>query len=147
MFGLMTPYPETEVAAYSAENKFGYRLPTADWDEYNKQIGGAVEFANLSRRQIEWLQVKAYLMVYLKNYRFLDLVKFIWEFRIVAWQVFKKRVLNKSSLNEISNRPKDYDEIVSKGLSPSLSVFATSRKDWKQYQNNSLKVLKNSRLE
>ncbi len=142
MFGLMTPYPGTEVAAYAAENKYGYRLLTTDWDEYNKQIGGAMEFVNLTRRQIEWLQVKAYLLVYLKNYRFLDLIKFIWQFRKGAWQVLRKILLNKSSLNEISKRPKDYNKIVSQGISPSISIFETSRKEWKHYQNNSLKALK-----
>lgn len=81
MFGLMTPYPGTEIAKMAAQGEGGYRLLTTNWDGYNKQIGGAMEFANLSRRQIEWIQIMAYAKVYLYNYRFIDFLRFVWEYR------------------------------------------------------------------
>ena len=147
MFGLMTPYPGTEVAKYAASNERGYRLLTTDWDEYNKQIGGALEFANLSRRQIEWFQIKAYLMVYLKNYRFKDLFQFIWEYRVGAWEVFKKVVFNKSSLDEIIEKPRDYEEIIAYDKKITPEVLISARDNWKEYQQKSLKRFKKLQME
>ncbi len=71
MFGLMTPYPGTaEVAKMAVKGEGGYRLLTTDWDEYNKQIGGAMEFAKHEPAATEWFQAKAYLKVYLYNHRY-----------------------------------------------------------------------------
>ncbi len=142
MFGLMTPYPGTEIARYAANNEFGYRLLSTDWDEYNKQIGGALEFANLNRRQIEWLQIKAYLIVYLKNYRIKDLLQLIWEYRGGAWEVFKKVIFNKSSLDEVVKKPTDYEEIIASEKKITPEVLVSARSDWKEYQQKSMKQLK-----
>ena len=49
IFGIMSPYPGTEIARMAANGEAGYKLVTTDWNEYNKQIGGALEFASLSR--------------------------------------------------------------------------------------------------
>jgi len=68
------PYPPHPVG-------FQLDLNTTNWDEYNKQIGGAMEFYGMTRNQLQWLQVRAYLAVYLRNWRFWDLDKFVWEFR------------------------------------------------------------------
>ena len=74
----------------AARGLAGYRLLTTDWDDYNKQIGGALAFAGLSRTQIEILQLWAYLKVFIWNLRFLDLAKFAWEWRGGGWSVVKK---------------------------------------------------------
>jgi len=86
----MSPYPGTEIARLAANGEGGYRLVTTDWDEYNKQIGGALEFANLSRKQIEIIQIKAYASVFLKNHRYKDFLQFLWHYRVGAFSVLKK---------------------------------------------------------
>jgi anaerobic magnesium-protoporphyrin IX monomethyl ester cyclase len=142
MFGLMTPYPGTEVARMAANGEGGYRLLTTDWDEYNKQIGGAMEFANLSRRQIEWLQVKAYLMVYLKNHRYRDLLGFLWEYRKGAWEVFKKILLRRSNLKEIIDKPEDYEQMIRSPHPIPPSLLADAREAWQKIQNDDLRYQK-----
>jgi len=141
MFGLMTPYPGTEVARMAACGEGGYKLLTMDWDQYNKQIGGALAFANLTRRQIEWYQIKAYLMVYIRNYRFSDLIKFLWEYRTGAWIVLKK-VLFKKDLTNMVTLPEYYEEITGKGITPDKEIFSSSRISWQQTQNRELNRLK-----
>ena len=90
IFGIMSPFPGTEIARLAAKGEGGYRLVTTDWNEYNKQIGGALEFANLTRKQIEIMQIKAYASVFLKNHRYIDFLKFLWHYRIGAFSVLKK---------------------------------------------------------
>jgi radical SAM superfamily enzyme YgiQ (UPF0313 family) len=143
MFGLMTPYPGTEVAKMAAKGEGGYRLLTTNWDEYNKQIGGAMEFANLSRREIEWFQVKAYLKVYLFNYRFKDLFYFLWEYRKAAFQVLKKIVLRRSSVAEhLDLKPKDYESTIYSNYYAEKESLIDSRATWSAYQTSDAKQVK-----
>lgn len=92
VFGVMVPYPGTDIARMAARGEAGYRLVTTDWDEFNKQIGGALEFAGLSRWQIEWCQFSGYLKVFLYNGRFIALAKFLWQYRVAGVQVLLKIV-------------------------------------------------------
>ena len=137
IIGLMCPYPGTEVARLAANGEAGYRLVTTDWDEYNKQIGGAMEFSGMTRNQLEWLQVRAYLAVYLRNWRFWDLAKFIWEFRSGAWQVLKKAVLRRSVSTGLPH-PDDYDERLAGGRPATIDDVIASRSDWEEVQKREL---------
>ena len=78
VFNVMTPYPGTEVAMMAARGEGGYRLVSADWGDYQKQFGGALEFAKLRGWHISALQLCAYTSVFLWNLRFLDLARFVW---------------------------------------------------------------------
>ncbi len=143
MFGLMTPYPGTEVAKMAAKGEGGYRLLTTNWDEYNKQIGGAMEFANLSRRQIEWFQVRAYLKVYLFNYRYWDLLLFLWEYRKAALEVIKKILLKRNSITEHLNlKPHDYEEVIYSNYKPQKESLIEARENWNAYQIEEAKRIK-----
>ena len=81
IFGVMVPYPGTKVAEMAKNQEAGYVLRSHDWNDYNKQLGNAMELQGLSRARIETLQLKGYLTVFFKNYRFIDLAKFIWTYR------------------------------------------------------------------
>lgn len=143
MFGLMTPYPGTEVAKMASKGEGGYKILTTDWDEYNKQIGGSMEFANLSRQQIEWIQVKAYAKVYLYNARFIDFVKFIWEYKKGAWEIFKKIVFKRSSLSKhLDRKPSDYNELLQTDYVVHKERLIYSRDEWQLYQTSESKRLK-----
>ena len=96
IFGIMVPFPGTEVGRLAAAGEAGYRLRSTNWDDYDKQIGGALEFANLSRHQIERLQVWAYVKVFLWNGRYLDFVKFCWRYRREGFVLAKKIVVRRS---------------------------------------------------
>jgi anaerobic magnesium-protoporphyrin IX monomethyl ester cyclase len=93
--GVMVPYPGTEVAAMAARGEGGYRLLSTDWNDYSKQIGHALEFENLSRRELEILQMLAYVSVFLRNHRYADFVRFVWKYHREGLAVLKKIVLGR----------------------------------------------------
>lgn len=138
MFGLMTPYPGTEVARLAAKNEGGYRLKTKDWDNYSKQLGGALEFADLSKRQIEWKQIQAYTSVFLKNGRILDFIKLVWDYRKGAFELIKKFALGRKELQSNSNKPKDYDSYFEGTPLISSENFIRSRENWVQKQKEEI---------
>jgi anaerobic magnesium-protoporphyrin IX monomethyl ester cyclase len=76
-FGLMVPYPGTEVAEWARKGMYGYRLLSDDWADYNKQFGNALELETLSRAEMERIQALGYLHVYLANRRYWDCAKFM----------------------------------------------------------------------
>jgi anaerobic magnesium-protoporphyrin IX monomethyl ester cyclase len=90
IFGIMVPYPGTHVAEMAERGEGGYRLISHDWNDYNKQIGGALEFEHLSRFQMEWIQTVGYLKVFWKNARYADLARFVWTYRREAITVLRK---------------------------------------------------------
>lgn len=91
-FGIMVPYPGTRVAEMAANGEGGFVLNERDWNDYNKQIGDGLSLVNVSRRELEWLQIWGYLKVFLWNRRFLDFLRFAWEYRTVGWSVVKKQL-------------------------------------------------------
>lgn len=80
IFGVMVPYPGTEIARLAARGEAGYKLASVDWDDFNKQLGGALEFGGLARWQIEACQIAGYLSVFVLNARFGDLARFLWQY-------------------------------------------------------------------
>ena len=130
MFGIMCPYPGTEVARMAARSEAGYKLLTTNWDEYNKQIGGALEFANLTRAQIELYQIIGYLKVFIKNRRFYDLAEFILEYGSMGWHVLKKLVLKRGYLAQMRKVPPDYEEMIYHIFKVSFDDLVTARAAW-----------------
>lgn len=137
MIGLMCPYPGTEVSRLAAAGEGGYQLVSTDWDVYNKQIGGALEFANLTRSQIEWIQIVSYAKVFLYNFRFLDFINFVWEYRKGAWSVFKKAVFRKS-MSSTLKKPDDYDEKLQTGRPATIDEILQARRNWETVQKTEM---------
>lgn len=81
IFGIMVPYPGTRIAQLAKKGEGGYILKSSDWNDYNKEIGDAVDFQFVSRKTLEKLQFTGYIKVFLFNFRLLDLMKFIWNYR------------------------------------------------------------------
>lgn len=98
--GVMVPYPGTEVAAMAARGEGGYRLLSTDWNDYGKQIGNALAFESLSRRQLETLQMLAYVKVFLGNRRYGELVRFAWKYRSEGLAVMRKILLGRKPTPE-----------------------------------------------
>ncbi|GIV32537.1 MAG: B12-binding domain-containing radical SAM protein [Chitinophagales bacterium] len=137
MFGLMTPYPGTEVSKLAARGEAGYRLLTTDWDEYNKQIGGAMEFAHLSRWQIEWYQILAYISVFIANGRWFDFLKFLMEYRKGAFSVLRK-MLSGKSLTGLLHRPPDYEEVINSSQPTTFDDLVHARMSWHETQKREM---------
>ncbi len=103
--GVMVPYPGTEVAAMAARGEGGYRLLSTDWNDYAKQIGNALAFENLSRRQLEILQMLAYVKVFVGNRRWADFARFIWNYRSEGLAVLRKILLGRMPTPEPVEQP------------------------------------------
>ncbi|MEE9293449.1 MAG: radical SAM protein [Phycisphaerae bacterium] len=110
-FGIMTPYPGTEVWEMAVRGEGGYKMLTMDWERFDKQIGSALELENLSRRQMERLQLQGYLTVYLRNFRFREMLEAIGTNRKRIAFILKKlirpdrRTASSSWLNETGREP------------------------------------------
>lgn len=90
IFGIMVPYPGTKVWQWAQSGERGYRLKSTNWNDFNKQLGKALELEHLSRRQLEVLQLMGYLMVFITNLRLGDLVRFLWRYRKEGVQLVRK---------------------------------------------------------
>ena len=73
--GIMVPYTGTEIYNMALKGEGGYVKMSIDWDDYNKQLGNAVELKNISRRKLELLQLAAYFWLYVVNGRWADIYK------------------------------------------------------------------------
>ena len=89
-FGIMVPYPGTEVHEMAIREEGGYRLISKRWQDYDKQFGNALELDNLSRQEMEKWQRRAYFIFYFRNYRFFDLVKLAFLQRRLLWRMVLK---------------------------------------------------------
>lgn len=90
IFSTMVPYPGTRIGDMALRGESGYRLLSADWNEWLNQIGGALELEHLSRRDIEALQLQGYVKVFTANGRYGDLARFAWRYRSEGWAVARK---------------------------------------------------------
>ncbi|MBU1131285.1 B12-binding domain-containing radical SAM protein [Patescibacteria group bacterium] len=90
--GIMVPYPGTQIYEMAVKGEGGYRLISNDWQDFNKQIGNALELDSLTRAELEKLQLKGYLKVYLDNLRILDFLKFCFHYRREGFSFLKKRI-------------------------------------------------------
>jgi radical SAM superfamily enzyme YgiQ (UPF0313 family) len=140
IFGVMVPFPGTEIGRLAAAGEGGYRLRSTNWDDYDKQLGGALEFADLTRNQIERLQIWAYSKVFLANGRYLDFLKFCWRYRKAGLSLVTKILLRRSdklaatrSAQVVSNPPPKPEQLVA------------STKEWQDWQRTDLARLKKLR--
>ena len=91
-FGIMVPYPGTEVAEMARLGQGGYRLLSDNWADFDKHLGNAMELDTLSRSELERLQARAYLWFYLRNRRLGDLWRFVWQKRRAVGAIARKMV-------------------------------------------------------
>lgn len=137
MFGIMVPYPGTKVAKLAAENKEGFTNLSYDWDQYRKQIGGAVTFASLSRNKLELFQLIGYISVFFFNFRIRDFFKFLYKYKEEAINVFFKIITLKDNIDYVLKKPKDYDSVLNGNVISSLEM-KESFDDFEEYQKREL---------
>ncbi len=88
--GIMVPYPGTDVWEMATRERGGYKKLSTNWQDYNKQLGNAVELEGISRRQIEFAQVLAYSLVFLLNMRFGDFARSLHRHYRLAFSILYK---------------------------------------------------------
>lgn len=142
IFGIMVPYPGTEVARLAARGQGGYKIVSTDWDDYNKQIGGALEFAGLTRSQVEFFQIYAYVKVYLANRRYWDLAKFCRTYGHAGLIVVLKNL--KFAVNNLFGK----NQKTRKECQPSQVIaIGEAMDDWEKWQLAELKRVKKASSE
>ena len=139
IFGTMVPYPGTEVAKLAANGEAGFKLISTNWDEYNKQFNGSLEFTNISRRSLEWYQIIGYVSVFIMNFRFIDFAKFFATYWVGAVQLFFKALSGKKSVREMLNIPDDYETVINSPCTISVAEIIQSREYWKKVQASEVK--------
>jgi anaerobic magnesium-protoporphyrin IX monomethyl ester cyclase len=92
VIGIMVPYPGTKFGQMAERGEGGYTIIASDWNDYNKQLGNALSFEYVSRKTLERIQLWGYIKVYLWNWRLVDLMKFIWQYRIEGLSVLRKQM-------------------------------------------------------
>lgn len=95
--GIMVPHPGTVVYEMAVRGEGGYRITSRNWSDYVKFGGGALELLTLSQDTLRKYQAKAYLSLYLKNYRFLAFFLYAWEHRAQAAVAARKLVAGRLS--------------------------------------------------
>ncbi len=143
IFGIMVPFPGTEVGRLAAAGEAGYRLRSTNWDDYDKQIGGALEFASLSRQQIERLQAWAYVKVFLWNGRYVDFVRFCWRYRHEGFALAKKIVFRRA--DKLAERRPAGAEDIAASVGPDRGEIIAATKEWQNWQRTDLARLKKLR--
>jgi len=89
-FGIMVPYPGTEVYEMALRKEGGYRLLSKQWQDYDKQLGNALELDNLPRGELEKWQRKAYFEFYFRNFRCLEILRLAISQRRLLWRMLRK---------------------------------------------------------
>jgi len=77
--GIMVPYPGTSIYEMALKGQSGYRLLSRNWALYDKYGGKVLELDGMPYREMQKWQIKAYMDIYLKNFRMFDFCRFIWK--------------------------------------------------------------------
>lgn len=141
IIGTMVPYPGTEVAKMAALQQGGYKMITLDWDNYSKQINGALEFQGISKRMLEIYQLLGYTLIFLLNFRFLDFLRFFNTYKAAGIALLKKVLFNKTE-PEKNLKPADYDEIINARPIANEQLLVNARHYWKKVQSDELQRTK-----
>jgi len=75
--GIMIPYPGTKIWELAKDGKCGYKKLSLNWEDYNKQLGNAVELENVSRKELILAQIIGYSLIYIANFRFVCFSKML----------------------------------------------------------------------
>ncbi len=97
--GIMVPYPGTQIWELATKGEGGYKKLSVNWDDFNKQLGNAVELESIHRREIEFYQLVGYASLYVFNLRFGDLFRVMRDNMKLLLSVVAKIVLPKKTLN------------------------------------------------
>jgi len=91
--GVMVPWPGTKVFELAKKNQGGYKLLSTDYAKYDKYFGDVMEFEGYDLKYLDIMRIKAFVYLYLKNYRFVEFTRFMWVARGQAFKKLKQLIL------------------------------------------------------
>jgi anaerobic magnesium-protoporphyrin IX monomethyl ester cyclase len=84
---IMTPFPGTPIHDMVRRGEGGYRLLAHGWQDFDKYSAGALELETVSLGRLKFFQLWAYLNLYLRNRRFGELARMVWDHRAMAQEM------------------------------------------------------------
>ena len=142
IIGTMVPYPGTEVSKMAVEGYGGYQLLTFDWDAYSKQINYSLAFKDISLNTIKLAQFLGYIVIFLFNGRFIDLFRFFIKYQKAGIKFLTSFFKKKSAA--LNHQPEDYMKYTSGNYQVKNEDILNARMDWKKYQIEELRKVKDS---
>lgn len=88
--GIMVPWPGTKIFELAEKNQGGYRMLDRDFSRFDKYFGNIMAFPNLGLNYLEMMRIKAYLFLYLRNFRWYELALFLWRSRAQGIKKIKR---------------------------------------------------------
>jgi anaerobic magnesium-protoporphyrin IX monomethyl ester cyclase len=92
--GVMVPYPGTAIYSMAKKGEGGYRLLSENWADYDKYGGKSMEFAGMPYKKLTSYQKRAYIGLYLKNFRLIDLFIFILKRRRSVYFFIQNKIVS-----------------------------------------------------
>jgi len=89
--GLMVPYPGTKIYDMAKRGEGGYRILTEDWSQFDKYCSKVLELENLPYKELVKWQRYVLVGLYLKNFRFIDLIRYLWQRKKALLFFLKKK--------------------------------------------------------
>ena len=147
LFGLMVPYPGTEIARLSAKMDAGYLAPSKDWDDYRNRANGAINLKNISRRQMDIFLIMGYAYVFFANGRILDALAFVFK----EWQnigiLLNRMLKGVEKTGEILKKPDDYDALFTNTIKATNSDIIISKEKFDETQKDEIKNIRSLKPE
>lgn len=93
-FALLVPFPGTEVSRMAGRGEGGLKLLSNDYATYGKQVGGAMELADISRSELEKYHRKAYIRFYIRPSKIKNLFRVVdvKMMMLMAWHTFATKI-------------------------------------------------------
>jgi anaerobic magnesium-protoporphyrin IX monomethyl ester cyclase len=89
---IMTPFPGTPIHEMALRGEGGYRLLSGGWEDFDKYSSGVLELETVSLGQLRRYQIASYLNLYVRNRRFLELVRLVVTNRAVGWEMLRSAI-------------------------------------------------------
>lgn len=105
--GIMVPYPGTKIWQMATQGTHGYKKLSTNWQDYNKQLGNAVELEHIPRRMLEFYQIVCYGLIFLVNLRFRDFFSMLSENKNLVRKIIIKICTGKSDENSAQTQSKE----------------------------------------
>lgn len=98
--GTMVPYPGTEIYDMVKNGSGNYRLLSDDWTQYNRQFSYVLELNDVSKRDMDKLQLVGTFKLFIFNWRIIDLIKFVFKYRREALKFFRMLFMQSTEKGE-----------------------------------------------
>ena len=89
---IMTPFPGTPIHDMALRGEGGYRLLSGGWEDFDKYSSGVLELEGVSLGRLKRYQIKCYANLYVRNRRFLELVRLAVSHRAVGWEMLRSAI-------------------------------------------------------